>query len=93
MLLQSRPMEISIPDSSTCMIRTLGLIKDGDTVSIVSPIFSSVDFQTGSIVTTETFEVPIHVDNEDREIESDGSLKGMLHCFDNDIFHMHVHIH
>ena len=66
MLAENRPLKISIPHTSTCIIRTSGDVQDGDTVSVVSPVFSSTDFQTGSIVMTETFDVPIRILNDEK---------------------------
>lgn len=93
MLLQARDMTIKVPHTSTCIIKTKGRINDGDTIEVVSPIFSSVDFQSGSIMTTETFCVPIHILNTERFIENPtGDYEATLVCDDNDIFHMYVRI-
>lgn len=57
---------------------------------MISPIFASADFQSGSIVTTETFDVPVYIDNDDHKIVSDGNLEAALECQDNDVFNMRV---
>lgn len=93
MLLTNRQMNLSIPHTSTCIIRTTGTIEDGATVSVVSPVFASTDFQSGSIKMTETFDVPIRILNVDRKIENpDGAYQATLVCDDNDVFHMYVRV-
>lgn len=90
MLLSSRKMSVTIPQSSTCIIKTVGELKDGDIVSVISPVFASADFQSGSIVTTETFDVPVYINNDEHKIVSDGNLEGLLESQDNDVFDMRV---
>ena len=85
-------MSVTIPQSSTCIIKTEGELHEGDTVSVISPVFASTDFQSGSIVMTEAFDVPIHIDNEEHKIVGDGQLEGILECQDNDVFHMYVSV-
>ena len=94
MLLQARDMVIKVPHTSTCIIKTKKeRIYDGDVVEVVSPVFSSVDFQSGSIMTTETFQVPIHIFTDERMIQNpNGDYKATLVCDDNDIFHIYVRI-
>lgn len=93
MLLQARDMSIRVPHTSTCIIKTTGHIQDGDVVEVVSPVFSSIDFQSGSIVKTKSFQVPIHILTEERSIENpDGVYETTLVCDDNDIFHMYVRV-
>ena len=94
MLLQNRDMTIKVPHTSTCIIKTKReLIQNGEIIEVVSPIFSSVDFQSGSIMTTETFQVPIHILTKERTIENpNGDCKATLVCDDNDIFHMYVRV-
>ena len=75
------------------MIRTTGTIHDGDTVSIVSPIFASTDFQSGSIEMTEAFDLPIRILTESREISNvNGNYHATLVCDDNDVFNMYVRV-
>ena len=93
MLLSNRRLQISIPHTSTCIVRTIGTIHDGDIVTVVSPVFASTDFQSGSIKMTETFDVPIRILNVDRKIEgSSGSFQATLVCDDNDVFNMYVRV-
>lgn len=93
MLAENRPLKISIPHTSTCIIRTSGDVQDGDTVSVVSPVFSSADFQTGSIVMTETFDVPIRILNVEKRLTLTGASEATLVCDDNDIFNMYVRVY
>lgn len=90
MLLSGRQTSIIIPQASTCIIKTVGELNSGDIVSVISPIFASADFQSGSIVTTETFDVPVYIENDDHKIVSDGNLEAALECQDNDVFNMRV---
>ena len=93
MLLQNRDMRISIPHTSTCVIRTKGTIHDGDTIELVSPVFSSVNYQSGSIELSETFHLPIRILTESRMIENpDGNCQATLVCDDDDVFNMYVRI-
>lgn len=93
MLLQARDMTIKVPHTSTCIIKTSGRIYDKQTVEVVSPIFASVNFQSGSIFTTETFQVPVWILNDTGYIDNpDGKYESTLVCDDNDIFHMYVRV-
>lgn len=93
MLLQNRNMKIVIPHTSTCVIRTKGTIHNGDVVSIVSPVFASTDFQSGSIEMTETFQLPIKILTESREVvNANGEYRAELVCDDNDVFNMYVRV-
>ena len=93
MLLQNRQTQFSIPHTSTCIIRTSGDIHDGDVISVVSPVFASTDFQSGSIKMTEEFDVPIRITNESRILYDTGEeRRATLVCDDNDVFHMYVRI-
>lgn len=92
MLLQNRDMRVTIPHTSTCIIRTKGVINDGDTILIISPVFASINFQSGSIEMTEGFEAPIRILTANRSIVSDGSYRATLVCDDNDVFQMYVRV-
>jgi hypothetical protein len=94
MLLQNRQLTFKVPHTSTCIIRTRGHINDGDIVEVVSPVFASANFQTGSITMTETFNVPIRILTESRFIDNDDDVdtQASLVCDDNDIFNMYVRV-
>lgn len=77
-----------IPHTSTCIIHTKGIIKDGSMVSITSPIFSSTNFTSRSINMSDRFDVPIHISNNEGYIINDNTLEGTLVCNDNDIFNI-----
>jgi hypothetical protein len=93
MLLSYNSEAYEIPQSSTCFIHTTGTIKDGDEISITSPVFSSINFTSGEINMSERFTVRTKVDTVTRTIENNdatGNFKGTLICFDNDVFDMYV---
>ncbi len=93
MLLQNRKLNFKVPHTSTCIVKTTGVIQDGDVIDVVSPVFASVDFRSGSIETTESFKVPIVILNESRSFDnSTGDVHATLVCDDNDIFHMYVRV-
>ena len=92
MLLSKRNDSFSIPHTSTCIIHTKGIINDGDTIEISSPVFSSINFSTGAMNMSECFNVPIKILNGSKSIESDGSITGTLVCDDDDVFGMYVRI-
>jgi hypothetical protein len=77
-----------IPRSSTCIIHTTGVIRDGDIIEITSPVFSSINFTSGEINMSERFMVRAKVATITHEIE--GCTEGTLVCFDNDVFSMYV---
>ena len=92
MLLQNRDMRVTIPHTSMCIIRTKGTIRDGDSVLVVSPVFASIHYQSGSIEMTEGFMVPIRILTAERLINSDGEYRATLVCDDNDVFQMYVRV-
>lgn len=94
MLLQNRVMDVNIPHTSKCFIRTTGLINDGDVVSITSAIFSSTEFRYGVIQLTETFDVVIRINNKEKSIfiEENSEYPALLVCDDNDIMNMYVRV-
>lgn len=96
MILSYRKNEFSIPESSRCVVHTTGIIKKGDVVSITSPIFTSVDFNTGAVNMSERFDVPVSsVSNADGSFvndKADGKCFGVLRCYDNDPFRMFVEL-
>lgn len=78
-----------IPETSTCIIKTIGEIHNGDEVIISSPLFSSTNFTSGPINTTETFSVIANL-SPDEIIISDGNTLATLRCYDDDPFRMTV---
>lgn len=84
-----------IPQRSKCTIATIGEIKDGDMVEIISPIFSSINFVKKEINTSSFLTVRVEMEGADsnRVISSDGNnIEGTLVCEDNDVFGMYVEI-
>lgn len=95
MLLAYRDDIFTIPHTSTCIIHTKGKIKDGDTITITSPVFASTNFTTGSINMSDRFDVVIRVSSSEKIFvndENDGECKGTLVCDDNDVFQMYVRV-
>lgn len=96
MILSYRQSTYHVPHTSKCIIHTTGTIRDGDLISITSPVFSSINYASGAINTTESFfaVARILIPNTDSVINDrpDGSFTGTLVCDDDDIFNMYVKI-
>ena len=90
MILAYRRNEYNVPLTSKCLIHTTGLVRDGDSVSVTSPVFASMNFTSGAINTSDRFEVPIKVETDDGLLRLSGEVYGTLHCEDNDTLNMHV---
>lgn len=96
MLLSYNSDAYEIPQSSTCYVHTTGTISDGDTITVTSPVFASVNFVSGAINMSETFSVPVKVENKARYIINTmepGEMLGTLRCFGNNVFDMYVILH
>lgn len=93
MLLSYRDDVFTVPHTSTCIIHTTGEIKDGDVITISSPVFASTNFTTGSINMRDRFDVVVRIPSgifiNDKP---DGECKATLVCDDNDVFNMYVRI-
>jgi hypothetical protein len=92
MILSYRREGYSVPLTSTCLIHTTGIIRDGDSVSVTSPVFASMNFTSGAINTSDRFTVPVKVLNDDGYISTSDKIYGQLHCDDNDTFNMYVSV-
>lgn len=95
MILSYRQATYHVPHTSKCIIHTTGTIRDGDMISVTSPVFASINFISGAINTTESFNVIARVTNGSNEIvndKPDGSFTGILVCDDDDVFNMYVRI-
>jgi hypothetical protein len=92
MILSYRNDKFSIPHTSTCVIHTQGVIKDGDSVTVTSPIFASTNFTSKSINMSDRFNVPIRILNDNGYITNDGEYYATLVCNDNDVFNMFVRV-
>ena len=95
MLLTYRYDIFTIPHPSTCMIHTTGKIKDGDMITITSPVFASTNFTTRSVSMSDRFDVIVRVSDPTKVFVNDkvdGECKGTLVCDDNDVFHMYVRV-
>lgn len=85
--------EFVIPHTSTCVIRTTGVLRDGDIVLVTSPIFASTNFTSKDINMSDSFKVPLKLSNNTLSIDNTkGDLKATLVCDDNDIFNMYIKI-
>lgn len=95
MLLSNRDDTFIVPHTSSCIIHTKGVIKDGDVISISSPIFVSNNFLSKEINMSDSFDVVVKLRDPSNIIENnleDGQFIGTLVCDDNDIFNMYVRI-
>ena len=90
MILSYKESVIKVPISSSCVIKTKGILRDGDTIAVSSPIFSSVDSSAGSINTSETFDVKLKLQSTDAIDNTNGDTIGTLICTDNDLFNLYV---
>lgn len=92
MLLSNRQDSFSIPQTSECIVHTIGTIRDGDTITITSPIFSSINYSSQEIDMSDRFDVLCRVNNETKIVNNDSTINGTLICYDNDIFGMYVQL-
>lgn len=88
MLLQYYQNEFHIPHTSKCNIKTTGNVVDGGQVTITSPVFSSIDYNSKSLTLSSEFDVPIRLNEE--SVELTGNENAVLVCDDNDVFGMYV---
>ena len=102
MILSYRRENYQVPRTSTCLIHTTGMICDGGSVSVTSPVFASMNFTSGAINTSDQFDVTVKFSQQTREDNGEiimltdemrsaiGDIFGTLHCEDNDTFNMYV---
>ena len=90
MVLSYRHEEYEVPLTSKCLIHTTGTIRDGDSVSVTSPVFASINYTSGAINTSDQFSLPIRIDTPEGYIKANDEFYGILHCDDNDTFNMYV---
>lgn len=88
MLLQYYQTEYSIPHTSKCHLKTSGLVYNEGQVTITSPVFSSIDYNSKVLTLSSEFNVPIRLPND--SIELTGTENAVLVCDDNDVFGMYV---
>jgi hypothetical protein len=89
MLLSCNQQTFSIPRTSTCVIHSLGEFRDGDAVSITSPVFASTSFTSRAINMSEQFLAKLRITNG-ATVSVASETEATLICEDNDIFHMYV---
>ena len=90
MLLQYYQTEFSIPHTSKCHLKTSGLVNNGGQVTIASPVFSSIDYNSKALTLSSEFTVPIRLNQS--QVDLTGDEDAVLVCDDNDIFGMYVKI-
>ena len=102
MILSYRREDYPVPLTSTCLIHTTGMICDGGSVSVTSPVFASMNFTSGAINTSDQFDVTVRFSQKTREDNGEiimltdemcsaiGDIFGTLHCEDSDTFNMYV---
>lgn len=90
MILSCRKETYSVPITSACLIHSTGQFRNGDTITVSSPVFSSFNYKSGAINTSEQFEVPLRLYGD--TIVLTNGMKGTLHCNDSDIFNLYVEI-
>jgi len=88
MLLQYYQNDYSIPHTSKCHLKTSGLVYNEGQVTITSPVFSSIDYNSKSLRLSSEFTVPIRLTQE--SIVLTGDENAVLVCDDNDVFGMYV---
>lgn len=77
--------------TSKCDVISKGTIKDGDTIEVVSPIFSSVNFKEKSLKTSSTISVPAKIVSNNNGYVNDPET-GRLICEDSDVDSMFVEL-
>lgn len=88
MLLQNKGLrKVLIPVSSKCIIKTRGLVKNGDVISVTSPMFSSINYSSRAVVLDESFDVVFRSD--DIEI-TDNNCEAFLNSDDQDVNNLYV---
>ena len=90
MILSNQVSPFVVPHTSTCIVYTKGIIKDGDMVEVSSPVFPSFDLTTNALTSTSKFFVEMRVTNPSGYIESDKEFEATLVCDDNDTVNMYV---
>lgn len=94
MLLQYYPVNFQIPHTSKCYIQQQGNFHDRDKITVISPVFNSIGFTSGSINLASDFEVTLRIDmgyDVDKELVLPAvNCPATLVCDDNDIFNMYV---
>jgi len=91
MLLQNRPIkDLLIPHSSRCYITNRGIINDGDIISVISPLFSSMDYSSRAVQLSESFDVVFRTSETGGINITDEDNEAVLNSEDQDINHMYV---
>lgn len=78
-----------IPKSSKCYITNRGDIHDGDIISVISPIFSSMDYSSRAVQLSESLNAVFHTIKESVTITDDNN-EAYLCSEDQDINNLYV---
>ena len=93
MLLSYYSTDVNIPHTSTCTIKSSGIISDGDMIEITSPLFSSINFTSDNTNLSDTLNVKVKLETHDgtnTEVYKD--MEATLVCDDGDVNNMYVRI-
>lgn len=91
MLLYTKEIRSNIiPRSSKCYILNRGLIKNGDVISVTSPIFSSINYSSRAINLSESIDVRFSTSNENGIEIKDDNNEAYLNSKDQDVSNMYV---
>lgn len=90
MLLHNRSLkDMLVPKSSICYITTRGEIHDGDVISVISPVFSSMDYSSRAVHLSESFDAVFRTGKESVVITDDNN-EAYLNSTDQDINNLYV---
>lgn len=90
MLLHNRSLtDLLIPRSSKCYITNRGDIHDGDVISVISPIFSSMDYSSRAVQLSESLNAVFHTIKDSVTITDDNN-EAYLCSEDQDINNLYV---
>lgn len=78
-----------IPKSSKCYITNRGDIHDGDIISVISPIFSSMDYSSRAVHLSESLNAVFHTIKDSVTITDDNN-EAYLCSEDQDINNLYV---
>jgi hypothetical protein len=91
MLLRNKELrKVLIPVSSKCFIVDRGIIKDGDVISVTSPIFSSINYSSKAIMLDESFKAVFRTNNPNGIEITDDNNEAYLNSEDQDVNSLYV---
>lgn len=91
MLLKNKQLrQILIPVSSKCYINNRGIIKDGDIISVMSPIFASINYTSKVTNLEDSFDVVFRTSKSEGVVITDDNNEAFLNSDDQDVEHLFV---